>query len=285
MTRTAATCRGARNPGEARRSVSRLAVRSDAAADDGRDGRAALSSMDRALARLRQPGGGERRRRDGGLGGARLLCPRAQSGRLRQGRGRRAWRAFPDDRGRAARAAGHRRLYRRRDRRDRVRRAARWWSTPMSSASSRGCSRRQPLPSAAVRSARGRRDHARRPRRRFRAGDDGPGLGDLHAARPRCLLCPLRDDCAAFAAGEPEAFPVKAAKAAKPQRYGTIFWAAGAATTCCSSAARPRGCSAGCARCRPGRGTERRPGSHDAPVAADWRCSTRPSRTASPISP
>src|SRR5690606_24251601 len=44
------------------------------------------------------------------------------------------------------------------------------------------------------------------------------------ARAPRCLLCPLRSDCAGFAAGNPEAYPVKVAKAPKPQRYGTIFW-------------------------------------------------------------
>ena len=62
-----------------------------------------------------------------------------------------------------------------------------------------------------------------------RAGDFAQGMMDLGATvctfrRPRCLLCPLREDCAAYATGEPERFPVKAAKRAKPQRYGTVFW-------------------------------------------------------------
>jgi A/G-specific adenine glycosylase len=62
-----------------------------------------------------------------------------------------------------------------------------------------------------------------------RAGDFAQAMMDLGsgictARSPRCLLCPLRPDCAAFASGHPEAYPVKAAKAAKPQRYGTIFW-------------------------------------------------------------
>ena len=84
---------------------------------------------------------------DGRLGGAWLLCPRAQPDRLRPRGGRRAWRRFPGDRGGPARAARHRRLYRRGDRGDRVRASARWWSTPMSSGWSRGCSRsREPLP-------------------------------------------------------------------------------------------------------------------------------------------
>ncbi len=62
-----------------------------------------------------------------------------------------------------------------------------------------------------------------------RAGDFAQGMMDLGSAvcspkRPKCLLCPLEGDCAAHAAGEEEAFPVKAAKKARPQGVGTIFW-------------------------------------------------------------
>ncbi|GGB28627.1 A/G-specific adenine glycosylase [Sphingomonas metalli] len=62
-----------------------------------------------------------------------------------------------------------------------------------------------------------------------RAGDFAQAMMDLGATictprRPRCLLCPLREDCRAFAAGDPERLPVKAAKKARPQRHGTIFW-------------------------------------------------------------
>ncbi|HEX8555002.1 MAG TPA: A/G-specific adenine glycosylase [Sphingomonas sp.] len=62
-----------------------------------------------------------------------------------------------------------------------------------------------------------------------RAGDFAQGMMDLGATictprAPRCMLCPLRPGCAAFALGEPERLPVKAAKRARPQRYGTIFW-------------------------------------------------------------
>lgn len=63
-----------------------------------------------------------------------------------------------------------------------------------------------------------------------RAGDFAQAMMDLGsmvctARSPRCLLCPLHDGCAAYAAGTPDAFPVKAAKKAKPQRFGTLFWA------------------------------------------------------------
>ena len=62
-----------------------------------------------------------------------------------------------------------------------------------------------------------------------RAGDFAQAMMDLGstictARAPRCLLCPLRPDCEGFASGNPEAFPVKAAKTPKPQRHGTMFW-------------------------------------------------------------
>ena len=62
-----------------------------------------------------------------------------------------------------------------------------------------------------------------------RAGDFTQGMMDLGATlctvrTPRCLLCPLRRDCAGFASGTPEAYPVKPPKKTRPLRYGTIFW-------------------------------------------------------------
>ncbi|WP_326525658.1 A/G-specific adenine glycosylase [Sphingomonas sp.] len=62
-----------------------------------------------------------------------------------------------------------------------------------------------------------------------RTGDFAQAMMDLGSAictprAPKCLLCPLRDDCAGFASGMPEAFPAKAVKKAKPQRHGTAFW-------------------------------------------------------------
>ena len=61
-----------------------------------------------------------------------------------------------------------------------------------------------------------------------RAGDFAQAMMDLGsqvctAKAPRCLLCPLRKDCAAFATGQPDAYPRKPAKTAKPLRYGTAF--------------------------------------------------------------
>jgi len=62
-----------------------------------------------------------------------------------------------------------------------------------------------------------------------RAGDFAQAMMDLGSSlctprEPKCLLCPLRSECRGHALGTPAAFPVKSRKAAKPQRYGTIFW-------------------------------------------------------------
>jgi len=62
-----------------------------------------------------------------------------------------------------------------------------------------------------------------------RAGDFAQAMMDLGSSictvrNPQCLLCPLADDCVARSAGDPQAFPVKAPKKARPQRRGTAFW-------------------------------------------------------------
>ena len=62
-----------------------------------------------------------------------------------------------------------------------------------------------------------------------RPGDFAQAMMDLGATictprRPRCLLCPVRSLCRVYAEGDPERLPVKPAKRARPQRFGTIFW-------------------------------------------------------------
>jgi A/G-specific adenine glycosylase len=62
------------------------------------------------------------------------------------------------------------------------------------------------------------------------AGDVAQALMDLGASvctpqRPSCLMCPLRGECAAHAAGLAEALPVKAAKPLRPERFGIAFLA------------------------------------------------------------
>ena len=61
-----------------------------------------------------------------------------------------------------------------------------------------------------------------------RPGDFAQAMMDLGATicspkRPKCMICPVRDDCAALAAGDPELFPVKAPKRERPLRRGAAF--------------------------------------------------------------
>jgi A/G-specific adenine glycosylase len=63
-----------------------------------------------------------------------------------------------------------------------------------------------------------------------RAGDFTQALMDIGATlcRPRnpaCNFCPLADDCAAFRAGVPEAYPRRVAVKTKPRRQGAAFFA------------------------------------------------------------
>ncbi|PZU15023.1 MAG: A/G-specific adenine glycosylase [Sphingobium sp.] len=62
-----------------------------------------------------------------------------------------------------------------------------------------------------------------------RAGDFAQAMMDLGATictprKPACGICPLRDDCAAFATADPAAFPVKPPKKARPHRTGHGWW-------------------------------------------------------------
>jgi A/G-specific adenine glycosylase len=62
-----------------------------------------------------------------------------------------------------------------------------------------------------------------------RPGDIVQALMDLGATicrprQPRCGACPLRDECAARASGDPESFPQARARKPRPHRYGTAWW-------------------------------------------------------------
>jgi A/G-specific adenine glycosylase len=64
---------------------------------------------------------------------------------------------------------------------------------------------------------------------RERPGDFAQAMMDLGAVictprRPRCILCPLRADCAAAAAGVAEALPARVLKPPRPLRRGVVFW-------------------------------------------------------------
>ncbi|WP_420381905.1 A/G-specific adenine glycosylase [Novosphingobium sp.] len=62
-----------------------------------------------------------------------------------------------------------------------------------------------------------------------RAGDFAQAMMDLGATvctarNPRCIICPLRGRCRAYADGIAASLPVKAAKKAKPHRIGHAWW-------------------------------------------------------------
>lgn len=61
-----------------------------------------------------------------------------------------------------------------------------------------------------------------------RPGDFAQAMMDLGASlcspkRPKCMLCPVNDDCQAMVNNDPELFPVKAPKKLKPSRVGAAF--------------------------------------------------------------
>ncbi|MBX7540190.1 A/G-specific adenine glycosylase [Qipengyuania sphaerica] len=62
-----------------------------------------------------------------------------------------------------------------------------------------------------------------------RAGDFAQAMMDLGSSictsrDPKCLLCPLANECKGRAEGDPSLLPAKAPKKAKPLRKGTAFW-------------------------------------------------------------
>jgi A/G-specific adenine glycosylase len=83
----------------------------------------------------------------------------------------------------------------------------------------------EPLPQAR-KAIRARTDQLTPDRR---AGDFAQAMMDLGATictprQPKCLLCPLADDCLARMSREPERYPVKAARKTRPSRVGRAFW-------------------------------------------------------------
>jgi A/G-specific adenine glycosylase len=62
-----------------------------------------------------------------------------------------------------------------------------------------------------------------------RPGDFAQALMDLGATvctprGTRCGICPWEGNCAAFAAGRPEAYPARTPKKERPVRRGAVFW-------------------------------------------------------------
>ncbi|TZG24636.1 A/G-specific adenine glycosylase [Sphingomonas montanisoli] len=108
-----------------------------------------------------------------------------------------------------------------------------------------------------------------------RAGDFAQAMMDLGSGictprNPQCLICPLRDPCKARVAGNPETYPVKAAKKPKPQRKGTAFWIEHEGDVLLVR--RPdKGMLGGMRALPTGPWSDEDPALTDAPVDADWR--------------
>ncbi|HEX8387599.1 MAG TPA: A/G-specific adenine glycosylase [Sphingomonas sp.] len=108
-----------------------------------------------------------------------------------------------------------------------------------------------------------------------RAGDFAQAMMDLGATictpkRPRCLLCPVRNDCAAYATGEPDAYPVKKPKPDRPLRHGTVFWLEHDGRVLLHRRP-PKGLLGGMRALPTGPWTDEAPGLEGAPTTADWR--------------
>lgn len=112
-----------------------------------------------------------------------------------------------------------------------------------------------------------------------RPGDFAQAMMDLGATictprRPACALCPLNDVCLALKEGEPELYPVKAAKKARPVRVGAAFVAINGKGEVLLRTRPAQGLLGGMAEVPGSRWTAREDGATDlsaAPFPADWR--------------
>jgi A/G-specific adenine glycosylase len=108
-----------------------------------------------------------------------------------------------------------------------------------------------------------------------RAGDFAQAMMDLGATictprAPACALCPLADDCRARAERRQEDFPRKAAKGARPERRGTIFWLERGDQVLLVRRPAP-GLLGGMRALPTGPWGDADPGLADAPLPTDWR--------------
>ncbi|WP_375394683.1 A/G-specific adenine glycosylase [uncultured Sphingomonas sp.] len=109
----------------------------------------------------------------------------------------------------------------------------------------------------------------------LRAGDFAQAMMDLGSGlcttrKPRCLLCPVAEDCRGRAEGDPERLPVKRAKVPRPQRHGTIFWLEHDNQILLVTRA-AKGLLGGMRALPTGPWAETPPGIEGAPAVADWR--------------
>ncbi|WP_448659344.1 A/G-specific adenine glycosylase [Sphingomonas sp. CJ99] len=108
-----------------------------------------------------------------------------------------------------------------------------------------------------------------------RTGDFAQAMMDLGATLctprgPQCLICPLRAGCRAAVQGNPQDYPVKAPRKAKPVRHATMFWIERDGRLLLKR--RPdRGLLGGMLALPTGPWADSPPGLADAPFPADWR--------------
>jgi A/G-specific adenine glycosylase len=108
-----------------------------------------------------------------------------------------------------------------------------------------------------------------------RAGDFAQGMMDLGATictprAPRCLLCPVAQDCRARAQARQDELPVKAPRRAKPERRGTVWWIE--REGCVLLVTRPGTGMLGGMRALPDDGwSARSDGSGAPPLTGEWR--------------
>lgn len=116
-----------------------------------------------------------------------------------------------------------------------------------------------------------------------RPGDYAQAVMDLGSGvctprSPACPHCPWNDGCRAFAQGNPERYPIKAPKAARPTRYGVAYWIEAEGHVLLTRRP-PKGLLGGM-RAFPTSpwGGEAVSADIDAPVAADWTPALTPVR-------
>ena len=112
-----------------------------------------------------------------------------------------------------------------------------------------------------------------------RPGDFAQATMDLGATictprRPRCMLCPVREDCGALANGDPEFYPVRPARPEKPLRRGAAFVAVRSDGAVLLRKRPEKGLLGGMSEVPTTGWTARADGAADvsaAPFAADWQ--------------
>lgn len=112
-----------------------------------------------------------------------------------------------------------------------------------------------------------------------RPGDFAQAMMDLGATicspkRPKCMLCPVRDECKALFEGEPEHYPVKQPKKDKPLRQGAAFVATRSDGALLLRLRPPSGLLGGMAEPPNTAWTSRQDGetgTDAAPFSADWK--------------